>query len=165
VRKGPFPLPIDDHGSTDRALSRDPVTVSAVPLIEYGTVEAGDPEDLARIVLERRHRLGISQAQVVTRAGTLGRETLSVSTISAIERGTRGRVRGHKRSTILLLARGLDMRPDELMGAAGLPARQGDKEQGEWTFAEFVGQDGRLDEDGKRLLIYLYRTITGERRG
>lgn len=165
MRLGPSGLPIDDHGSTDRALSRGPVTVSGDPLIEYGTVGDGDLAELARVVRERRTALGLSQAQVAARAGELNGQTISDKTISTIERGTRGKVRGHGRTKILLLAKGLDMHPDELLKAAGLPARQGDRPAGEWTFAEFVAQDRLLDEDGKRLLVYLYGKIAAERRG
>lgn len=157
---GPFGLPIDDHDSPISPESREPFTDGADALEGYGAMPPHDPEALGRRVRERRLELGFSQARVAERAGKIGDVGISDKTVSAVERGGRG----ISRVKCLLLARGLEMPADELLRLAGLPARQDDKPQGKWTFEEFVKQDMNLDEDGKRLMLYLYRTITGNRR-
>lgn len=139
-------------------------------LVQYEAVAGRQEADLgalARVVKARREELGRSQEEVARCAGTLrvivnGQAQdvgISRPTVSTIERQTRGAKRGHGRATIVLLARGLDMEPDELLKMAGHPARLNDKRVEGWTFAEFVGQDRSLDEEGRRLLVYLYGKI------
>ena len=108
---------------------------------------------------ELREKANLSQPQLAERTG------LSKGYIGGMETGDRGK--RPSRDVVLSIARALDVEPLELLVAAGRdqPADRDGYRPGRPTFEQFVKGEHLLRDDEKAMLIRLYQSYVGSRRG